>query len=144
MPTIQRSRGCRDCSPRRLHRDGSPAQTCACFDSAGTVSHLRQATRAPPIKQRIRVASLRSRQMTLSRRKLLCLAAGAIGLPATPRMAFALDYPTRPVRLLVGFATGGAAEVNARIMGQWLAERLGQPFAVENRTGAGSNIAAEA
>ena len=82
--------------------------------------------------------------MTLSRRKLLCLAAGAAGLPANPRIAFALDYPTRPVRLLVGFAAGGAADVNARIMGQWLAERLGQPFAIENRTGAGSNIAAEA
>jgi tripartite-type tricarboxylate transporter receptor subunit TctC len=82
--------------------------------------------------------------MNLPRRRFLHLAAGAAALPALPRYASALDYPTRPVHLIVGFAAGGAADVNTRIMGQWLAERLGQQFVIENRTGAGSNVATEA
>jgi tripartite-type tricarboxylate transporter receptor subunit TctC len=74
----------------------------------------------------------------------LHLAAGAAALPALPRVASALDYPTRPVRMIVGFAAGGALDIVARLMGQWLLERLGQPFIIENRSGGGGNIAAEA
>ena len=82
--------------------------------------------------------------MTLPRRAFLHLGAGVAALPVLPRIASALDYPARPVHLIVGFAAGGAADVYTRIMGQWLAERLGQQFIIENRTGAGSNIATEA
>src|SRR5215472_7945765 len=83
-------------------------------------------------------------EMKLPRRKFLHLAAGAAALPALPRYASALDYPTRPVRLLVGFAPGLTPDITARIVGQALSERLGQQIIVENRPGAGSNIAAEA
>jgi len=81
--------------------------------------------------------------MKLPRRKFLRLAAGAAALPALPRVASALDYPTRPVHLLVGFAAGGPLDTSARLIGQWLSERLGQPFVIENRPGAGSNLATE-
>jgi tripartite-type tricarboxylate transporter receptor subunit TctC len=80
----------------------------------------------------------------LGRRKFLHLAAGAAALPAVARVAWAQAYPTRPVRIMVGFAAGGATDIVARIMGQWLSERLGQQFVVENRPGAGTNIATEA
>jgi tripartite-type tricarboxylate transporter receptor subunit TctC len=82
--------------------------------------------------------------MKLPRRKLLQLAAGGVALPAFSRTAAALDYPTRPVRVVAGFAAGGNVDIAARLIGQWLSERLGQPFVVENRPGAGSNLAAEA
>jgi len=81
--------------------------------------------------------------MKLPRRKFLHLAAGAAALPALPRVASALDYPTRPVHLLVGFAAGGPLDTSARLIGQWLSERLGQQFVIENRPGAGSNLATE-
>src|SRR6516165_2790907 len=81
--------------------------------------------------------------MKLPRRKFLHLAAGAAALLALPRVASALDYPTRPVHLLVGFAAGGPLDTSARLIGQWLSERLGQPFVIENRPGAGSNLATE-
>ena len=81
--------------------------------------------------------------MKLPRRKFLHLAAGAAALPALPRVASALDYPTRPVHLLVGFAAGGPLDTSARLIAQWLSERLGQPFVIENRPGAGSNLATE-
>src|SRR5262245_4828925 len=82
--------------------------------------------------------------MKLSRRKFLHLAAGAAALPTATRFARALDYPTRPVHLIEGFGAGGAPDIVARLTGQALSERLGQSFVVENRTGASSNIAAEA
>jgi tripartite-type tricarboxylate transporter receptor subunit TctC len=82
--------------------------------------------------------------MKLPRRNFLHLAAVAVTLPAVSRDASALDYPARPVHLLVGFAPGGATDISARLMGQWLSERFGQQFVVENRPGAGSNIATEA
>ena len=82
--------------------------------------------------------------MKLPRRKFLHLAAGAAALPALSRIAWAQAYPTRPVRLIVGFPAGGAPDIIARLMGQWLSERLGQQFVVENRPGAGSNIGTEA
>jgi tripartite-type tricarboxylate transporter receptor subunit TctC len=81
--------------------------------------------------------------MSLPRRKFLYLAAGAAALPILPRVAAALDYPTRPARIIVGFPAGTSSDITARLIGQWLSERLGQQFIIENRTGAGTNIAAE-
>ncbi|MBR1144445.1 tripartite tricarboxylate transporter substrate binding protein [Bradyrhizobium sp. AUGA SZCCT0431] len=82
--------------------------------------------------------------MKLQRRRFLNLAAGAAAFPAATRMARAQTYPSRPVRIIAGFAAGGIVDILARIIGQALSERLGQPFVVENRLGAGSNIATEA
>jgi len=78
------------------------------------------------------------------RRQFLHLVAGAAALPVVSRVARAQAYPARPVRLIVGFAPGGVTDIFARLMGQWLSERLGQTVVIENRPGAGSNIAAEA
>jgi tripartite-type tricarboxylate transporter receptor subunit TctC len=83
-------------------------------------------------------------EMKLPRRRFLHLAAGTVALPAVLRIAWAQSYPLRPVRVIVGFAAGGTTDVLARMIGQWLSERLGQPFLVENRPGAGTNIATEA
>ena len=81
--------------------------------------------------------------MKFPRRQFLHLAAGAAALPAVSRIARAQTYPTRPVRIIVGFAAGGATDIIARLIGQWLSERLGQQFVIENRPGAASNIATE-
>jgi len=80
----------------------------------------------------------------LSRRQFLQLTAGAAAVPMLPRGARAESFPARPVRIVVGFAPGGGADIAARLMGQWLSERLGQQFIVENRPGAGANIAMDA
>jgi len=82
--------------------------------------------------------------LKLLRRQFLHLAAGAAALPALSRFAWAQTYPTRPVRIIVGFPPGGGADIFARLIGQWLSERLGQPFIIENRPGATGNIATEA
>jgi tripartite-type tricarboxylate transporter receptor subunit TctC len=82
--------------------------------------------------------------MKLPRRKFLHLAAGAVALPTLPRFAWAEAYPTRPVRLIVPVAPGGAADITARLIGQWLSERLGQQFVIDNRPGGGANIGTEA
>jgi len=81
--------------------------------------------------------------MKFPRRQFLHLAAGAVALPALSRIARAQAYPTRPVRIIVGSPPGGATDILARLIGQWLSERLGQPFVIENRPGAASNIGTE-
>ena len=81
--------------------------------------------------------------MKLPRRKFLDLAAGAVALPVVARVARAQAYPIRPVRLIVCFAAGGPSDITARLIGQWLSERLGHSFIIENRPGAGGNIATE-
>jgi tripartite-type tricarboxylate transporter receptor subunit TctC len=82
--------------------------------------------------------------MKLIRRQFLQLAAGAAALPASPRIALAQTYPARPVHLVAPFAAGGGSDITGRLIGQWLSERLGQPFIIENRPGGGSNIGTEA
>ena len=82
--------------------------------------------------------------MKLARRKVLHLAAGAVALPAVSRVATAQTYPTRPVRLIVGYPAGGITDLYARLIGQWLSERLGQSFVIENRPGASGAIAVDA
>ena len=82
--------------------------------------------------------------LKLPRRRFLHLAVGAAALPAVPRLAWAQTYPSRPVRLVAATSPGSAPDVFARLIGQWLSERLGQPFVVENRAGGGANIGTEA
>src|SRR5690242_3009386 len=81
--------------------------------------------------------------MRISRRKFLHLSAGVAALPAASPRASANTYPTRPVRILAGFAAGGGVDITARIIGQWLSDRLGRSFITENRPGAGGNIATD-
>ena len=82
--------------------------------------------------------------MKLPRRRFLRLAGAAIALPAVSRVASAQAYPTRPVRMIIGYPPGGSADITARLIGQWLSERLGQPVVIESRPGGGTNIATEA
>ncbi len=82
--------------------------------------------------------------MKFARRRFLKLAAGSLALPALSRIALAETYPSRPVRIIVGFPPGGPTDIGARLIGQWLSDRLGQPFVIENRPGAATNIATEA
>jgi tripartite-type tricarboxylate transporter receptor subunit TctC len=86
----------------------------------------------------------RGNGMNLLRRQFLYLAAGAATLPAVSRTAGAETYPARPVRIIVGFPPGGGVDIHARLIGQSLSDRLGQPFVIENRPGAGGNIGTEA
>jgi tripartite-type tricarboxylate transporter receptor subunit TctC len=89
-------------------------------------------------------AHQKGRAMKLPRRQFLRLAGAAAALPAVSRFAWAQAYPARPVRLIIGYTPGGSADITARLMAQWLSERLGQQFLVESRPGAGTNIATEA
>jgi tripartite-type tricarboxylate transporter receptor subunit TctC len=82
--------------------------------------------------------------MEFRRRQILQLLGAAVALPAVSRVAMAQAYPTRPVRLIIGYPPGGSADMTARLMAQWLSERLGQPIVIENRPGAGTNLATEA
>ena len=82
--------------------------------------------------------------MKLPRREFLRLAGATVALPALSRIARAQTYPSRPVRLIIGYPPGGSADITARLIGQWLSERLGQQFVIESRPGAGTNIATEA
>src|SRR5262245_4881528 len=82
--------------------------------------------------------------MKLPRRNFLHLAASAAALPLASRFAWAQAYPTRPVRIIVGFAPGGGVDITARLIAQWLSERLGHQFVIENRPGGGTNTGVEA
>ena len=82
--------------------------------------------------------------MKLARRQFLHWASGAVAVPAVSRFAWAQAYPTRPVRIIVPYPPGGAPDIVARLMGQWISDRLGQQFIIENRPGAGGNIGTEA
>src|SRR5450755_286781 len=82
--------------------------------------------------------------MKIERRQFLHLAAGAAALPSMSRIARAQAYPSQLVRIVAGFPAGSTTDIVARLMGQWLQDRLGRPFVIENRPGAGGNIAAEA
>src|SRR5688572_29345006 len=82
--------------------------------------------------------------MRLPRRTFLRLTAGAVALPAISSIAGAQTYPSRPIRIIIGYTPAGSADITARLMGQWLSERLGQTVVIENRPGAGTNLATEA
>src|SRR5262249_47522459 len=96
------------------------------------------------MKSRVAGISERDPMKLPHRRQFLHLAAGAAALPAASRIAWAQAYPERPVRVIVGFPAGGPTDIVARVMAQWLSERLGRQFVVENRAGAASNIGTEA
>jgi tripartite-type tricarboxylate transporter receptor subunit TctC len=82
--------------------------------------------------------------MRTSRRRFLRIAAGVVAMPTVSNVAWSQTYPTQPIRIVVGFGPGGASDILARLIGQWLSERLHKPFVIENRPGAGSNIGTEA
>jgi tripartite-type tricarboxylate transporter receptor subunit TctC len=109
-----------------------------------TVSKSRRTRRRPIEPAMLHGHPFRVNATKLLRRRFLHLAAGAATLPAVSRIAWAQTYPARPVRIIVGAPPGGGADITARLMGQWLSERLGQQFIVENRPGAATNIGTEA
>jgi tripartite-type tricarboxylate transporter receptor subunit TctC len=108
-----------------------------------TVLKTRPTLRRPIEPALLHGRLLRVKATELPRRRFLHLAAGAAAVPATSRIAMAQAYPTRPVRIIVGFGPGGGIDINARLIGQSLSERLGRPFVIENRPGAASNIGTE-
>jgi tripartite-type tricarboxylate transporter receptor subunit TctC len=108
------------------------------------VSKARQTRRLPANAVLLHGRSFNVKATQFPRRQFLHLAADAAALPAVSRVARAQAYPARPVRIILGFPPGGATDILARLIGQWLSERLGQPFVIENRPGAGGNIGAEA
>jgi tripartite-type tricarboxylate transporter receptor subunit TctC len=113
--------------------------------SAGEDSEINFDTRSAHAVDCVALSGVtKGHAMELPRREFLHLAAGAAVLPAVSRIARAQTYPARPVRLIVGAAPGGAQDTTARLTGQWLSERLGQPFIIENRPGASGNIGTEA
>jgi hypothetical protein len=105
-----------------------------------TVSKSRRVQRRPLDAALMHRRPLRVRAAQFPRRQFLHLAAGAVALPAVSRIASAQSYPARPVRIIVGFPAGGAADITARLMGQWLSERLGQQFIIENRPGGNPRV----
>jgi tripartite-type tricarboxylate transporter receptor subunit TctC len=92
----------------------------------------------------VAASGMKERLMSIPRRRFLELAAGAAAVPAFSLEGSAQTYPTRAVRWIVAGGAGGTTDITARLMGQWLSERLGQPFVIENRLGAGGNIGTEA
>src|SRR5262249_527614 len=139
------------CRPQYQNAPCRPRWRCACW----LARRVRQAHRRrnrqvgrgnPGGKHQggISIAIQRGDAMKLPRRTFLHLAVGAAAVPAMPRFAWAQSYPTRPVRLILGYAPGNAPDIVARLIGQWLSERLGQPFIIENRPGGGGNIGTEA
>src|SRR5262245_24226135 len=104
------------------------------------VSTKRQCSSATSLAGRKPRSLRKGTEMQLPRGRFLHLAAAAAALPATLRLSWAQAYPSRPVRIIVGSAAGGGVDIIARVMGQWLSERLGQQFVIENRPGAGTNI----
>jgi len=106
--------------------------------------HCRERSKHSLLLARNLATQVLGNAMKLFRRRFLQCAAGAVALPAVSRLAWAQSYPAHPVRIIVGFGAGGAPDILARLVGQWLSARLSQPFVVENRPGAGSNLATEA
>src|SRR4051794_37977519 len=130
---------------RSLTRIWDPHRKSAIDASQNSIITIwaRRVLRKKGCCTRVSVTRNRCLMKPTQRRQFLHLAAGVATLPALARIASAQAYPTRPVRLFVGFAPGGVNDIFARLAGQWLSERLGQPFVIENRPGAGSNIATE-
>src|SRR5262245_35022953 len=102
-----------------------------------------RAARLDSIIARTHKTGIEEAAMRLQRRRFLQLSAGAAALPAVSSIAWAQTYPSRPVRIIVGFAAGDTNDILARLVGQWLSERLGQPFLIENRPGAATILATE-
>jgi hypothetical protein len=108
------------------------------------VSTIRRTQRRPVKAAKLHGLPLRMNATELPGRRFLHLAAGAAALPPVSRVARAQTYPTRPVRIIIGYTAGGPADIVARLIGQWLSKRLGQQVIIENRPGAGGNIGTEA